>query len=108
MCFYYVASGMYCGGSEFKYPETIDKNECSIMLEICPTPNPNLNLLDSVDKCKTDITMNLLMQPCYLNLYADLNCFVRALHLSSMSLYSVSYQINLPSMKTHRYQAGYV
>ncbi len=25
------------------------------MLEICPTPNPTLNLPDSVDKCKTDI-----------------------------------------------------
>ncbi len=25
------------------------------MLEICPTPNPTLNLPDSVNKCKTDI-----------------------------------------------------
>ncbi len=25
------------------------------MLEIYPTPNPTLNLPDSVDKCKTDI-----------------------------------------------------
>ncbi len=37
------------------------------MLEICPTPNPTLNLPDSVDKCKTDIKTYLLMQPCYLN-----------------------------------------
>ncbi len=63
LCFYYVASGAYCSGSEFKYP----KNECSIMLEICPTPNSNLNLHDNVDKCKTNIKTHLLMQPCYLN-----------------------------------------
>ncbi len=44
---------MYCSGSEFKYSGTIAKNECSIMLEICPTPNPTLNLPDRVDKCKT-------------------------------------------------------
>ncbi len=31
------------GSSEFKYPGTVAKNECSIMLEICPTPNPTLN-----------------------------------------------------------------
>ncbi len=67
LCFYYVASGTYCGGSEFKYPGTVTKNECSIVLEICPTPNPTLNLPDSVDKCKTDIKTHLLMQPCYLN-----------------------------------------
>ncbi len=29
-------------------------------------------------------------------------------HLSSMSPYSVSYRTNLPSMKTHRYEAAYV
>ncbi len=57
LCFYYVASGTYCGGSEFKYPATVAKNECSIVLEICPTPNPTLNLSDSVDKCKTDIVL---------------------------------------------------
>ncbi len=71
LCFYYVGSGTYCGGSEFKYPGTVVKNECSILLEICTTPNPTLNLSDSVDKCKTDIKTHLLMQPCYLNLYAD-------------------------------------
>ncbi len=67
LCFYYVASGTYCGGSEFKYLGTIAKNECSIVLEICPTSNPTLNLPDSVDKCKTDIKTHLLMQPYYLN-----------------------------------------
>ncbi len=30
------------------------------MLEICPTPNPSLNLPDSVDTCKTDKKMCLL------------------------------------------------
>ncbi len=30
-----------------------------------PTPNPALNLLDSVNKCKTDIITYLLMQPCH-------------------------------------------
>ncbi len=60
--FYYIASGMYVGGSEFKYPETrYPKNECPIVLELCPTPNPSLNLPDSVNKCKTDVKTYLLM-----------------------------------------------
>ncbi len=37
---------------------------CSIVLDICPTPNPTLNLPDSVNKCKTDVKTYLLMQPC--------------------------------------------
>ncbi len=69
LCFYYVASGTYCGSSEFKYSGTVTKNECAIMLEICPTSNPPLNLPDSVNKCKTDIKRYLLMQPCYLNFF---------------------------------------
>ncbi len=58
------------------------------------------------------------MQPCYFNvLYADLNCFVEPrLHgirsgappLLNTSLYSVILRKNLLSMKTHRYEAGYV
>ncbi len=39
-------------GSEFIYPGSVPKNECSIVLEICPTPNPSLNIPDSVNKCK--------------------------------------------------------
>ncbi len=62
LCFYYVASGTYCGGSEFKYLGTVAKSLCSIVLEICLTPNPTLNLPDSVNKCKTDIKTYLLMQ----------------------------------------------
>ncbi len=33
----------------------------------CPTPNPTLNIPDSVNKCKTDIKTYLLMQPCHFN-----------------------------------------
>ncbi len=54
LCFYYVATGAYCGGSEFKYP-------------LCPMPNPTLNLPDSLNKCKTDRKTYLLMQPCHFN-----------------------------------------
>ncbi len=60
--FYYVASGTYCNDSEFKYSRTVAKNVCSI-------ENPTLNLPDSVDKCKTDIKMHSLMQPCCLNYF---------------------------------------
>ncbi len=82
----------------------------------CPTPNPTLNLPDSVNKCKTDIK-----HICWCNgaistsLYADLNYFVEPwLHriwvprLLNTFPYSVSYRTNLPSMKTHRYDAGYL
>ncbi len=100
-CFYYVTSGTYCS-SEFKYSGTVTKNVCSIVLEISPTPNPTLNLPDSVDKCKIDIKCI-----CWCNrvistsLYSDLNCFVkswlhrippRAPQLASTSPYSVSYR----------------
>ncbi len=44
---------------------TVAKSQYSILLEICPTPNPTLNLPDCVNKCKTDIKMYLLMQPCH-------------------------------------------
>ncbi len=67
LCFYCVDTETYCGSSEFKYLGTVAKNVCSIMLEICPTPNPTLNLPDSVNKCKTDIKTCLLMQPCHFN-----------------------------------------
>ncbi len=123
--FYYVDIGTYCcifmkllqkrnaAGSEFIYPGSVPKNECSIVLEICPTPNPSLNIPDSVNKCKTDAkTYNCAILH---YLYADLNCFVKpwshwtwtgAPRLVSTSPYSVSYWTNLPSMKTHRYKAG--
>ncbi len=118
LCIYYVATGTYCDGSEFKYPGSVPKSECSIKLEICPTPKPTLDLPDGVNKCKTDIK-----HICWCNraistsLYVDLNCFVEPwLHrirtgappLLSTSPYSVSYWTNLPSIKTHRYEAGYM
>ncbi len=98
--FYYIEIGTYYGGSEFKYPWTVIKNECSIVLEICPTPNPSLNLPDSVNKCKTDIKTHLLMHPCYLNF---LICRFELLYRTvvtrdsnqNTSLYSVNYQTNL-------------
>ncbi len=62
LCFYYIATGTYCSGSEFKYSGTVAKKLYSILLEICPTPNPILNLPDSVNKCKTDIKTYLLIQ----------------------------------------------
>jgi len=82
----------------------------------CPTPNSTPNLPDSVNKCKTDIKTYLLMQPChfiFLICRFELLCptvitWTRAPRLLSMSPYSVSYRINLLSMKTHRYEAGYV
>ncbi len=67
LCFYYIKKGTYCSGSEFKYPGSVPKNECSIMLEIWPTPNQTLNLPDSVNKYKTDIKTFLLMQLCHFN-----------------------------------------
>ncbi len=33
--------------------------------DLCPTPNPNLNLPDSVTKCKSNIKTYSLMQPWY-------------------------------------------
>ncbi len=59
---------MYCGGSELKYPGTVAKNVCSIVLEICPTPNPALNLSDSVDKCNC---YKLLFFNWYKNVFVD-------------------------------------
>ncbi len=55
LCFYYVATGTCSSGSEFKYPGPFPTNECSIVLEICPSTNPTLNLPNSVNKCKTDM-----------------------------------------------------
>ncbi len=66
-------------GSEFKYTGSVPKNEGSILLEICPTPNRTLNLHDSVNKYKTDIRMYLLMLSCYMNfLICRLKLFCRS------------------------------
>ncbi len=117
-CFYYVAKGTYCGGWEFKYPGSVPKNECSIVLEIYPTPNPTINLPDSANKWKTDIKTCLLMQPCHLNFLIcrfELLCWTvitqdlnQSFTLPRYVTYSASYQTNLLLMKTHIYKAGYV
>ncbi len=54
LCFYCVATEKYCGVSEFEVLGSVPKSQCSIVLEICPTPNTTLNIPDSVEKCKTD------------------------------------------------------
>ncbi len=65
LCFYDVATETYCGGSEFN----IRGLSLKVNALSCPTPNPTLNLPDSVNKCKTDIKTYLLMQPCYINFF---------------------------------------
>ncbi len=72
--FYYLDIGTYCC---FYY--VIQKSIAAIQnsnirglcLKVnalsCSTPNPTLNLPDSVTKCKTDIKTYLLMQPCHFN-----------------------------------------
>ncbi len=79
--FYYVHIGTYCSVFIKLLQERIASVQNSniqglslkvnalIMLEISPTPNPSLNLPDSVDKCKTDIKMYLLMQTCHFNFF---------------------------------------
>ncbi len=118
LCFYYDDTETYCGGSEFKYPGSVPKNVCSIVLEICPTQNPTLNLPDSVNKCKTYIKMYLLMQLCHLNFLIcrfKLLCgtmITRDSSWSSSSPKYVSVLRELPNKLTvyenPRYDAGYV
>ncbi len=94
LCFYYVATETYCGYKGIKV------NALS-----CPTPNPTLNLADSVNKFKTDIKMYLFMQPCHFNFLTcrfELLCRTVITWESnrSSSLYSVSCWTNLPSIDT--------
>ncbi len=53
LCFYFVATETYCGSLEFKYTGSVAYLKVNALS--CPTPNPTLNLHDSVNKCKTDI-----------------------------------------------------
>ncbi len=74
------------------------------------TPNPTLNLPHSVNKCTTDITTYFFAIS---SSFADLNCFVEPcfhrIQTAAPRLLSTSpYRTNLPSIKTHRYEAGYV
>ncbi len=124
--FYYLDIGTYCCVFLTLLQKLIaavqNSNIRSLSLKCnalsCPIPNSNLILPDSVNKCKTDIK-----HICWYNraistsLYADLNCSIKpwshrsrtgAPPLLNTSPYSESYRTNLPSVKTHRYEAGYV
>ncbi len=60
------------------------------MLEICHTPNPTLNLPDSVGKCKTDLKTHVLMQSCYLNfLTSRFELFCRTIARDSKRSFSL-------------------
>ncbi len=82
----------------------------------CPTPNPNLNLPIVLTNAKLIWTcICWCKRAISTSLYADLNYFVLPwLHEPELLaskvrlLYSVIYRTNLLSMKTHRYEAGYV
>ncbi len=71
LCFYYVDIGTYCCAFITSLQARIatfhNSNIRGLSLKVkalsCPTPNPTLNLPDSVNKCKTDIKTYLLMQP---------------------------------------------
>ncbi len=75
--FYYVDIGTYCCVFITLLQKRIaavqNSNVRGLSLKvnalslICPTPNPTLNLPDSVKKGKTDIKTYLLMQPCHFN-----------------------------------------
>ncbi len=83
------------------------------MLEICPTPNPTLNLPDSVDKCKTDIKTHffdatVLFELPYMQIWAVLSNRSYTGFEPELLTSPVSYQTSLLSMKTHRYEAGCV
>ncbi len=107
--FYYVDIGTYCCVFITLLQKRIaavqNSNIRGLSLKAnalsCPTPNPTLNLSDSVNKCTTDMKTYLLMQPLH-------GIRTRAPRLQSTSPYSVSYRTNLPFMKTHRYEAGHV
>ncbi len=70
--FYYVDIGTYwCVFIKLLQKHIVSVQNSNIQLKMnalsSPTPNPALNLPDSVNKCKTDIKTCLLMQPCHLN-----------------------------------------
>ncbi len=113
LCFYLRCFRNVLRRFRFQYLGAVAKNVCSIVLEICPTPNPK----DSVEKCNIYIKMHVLMQPCCLNFLICRFCWSMITRdsnrsssplCSNTSLYSVSYRTNLLSMKIHRHEAGYV
>ncbi len=73
--FYYIDIGTYCcvfiALLQKRIAVVWNSNIWGLFLKVnalsCLTPNPTLNLPDSVNKCKTDIKTYLLMQPSYFN-----------------------------------------
>ncbi len=71
--FYYVDIGTYCcvfitllqKSFAAVHNSNIWGLSPKVNAQSCPTPNPTLNLPDSVNECKTDIKTYLLMQPWY-------------------------------------------
>ncbi len=111
--FYYIDIGTYCCVFIMLLQKRIaavqNSNIRGLSLKVnalsCPTPNPTLNLADSVNKFKTDIKMYLFMQPCHFNFLTcrfELVCRTVITWESnrSSSLYSVSCWTNLPSIDT--------
>ncbi len=85
----------------------------------CPKPNLTLNLPDNVNKCKTDIKMYLLMQPCHFNfLICRFELLVKTVitrdsNRSSLPSKYVSVLRELPNILTvfenpYIYEAGYL
>ncbi len=113
--FYY---GAYCVILLLLFRIQISTECHSVMLENNKpnTPNLNLNLPESVNECKRNIKLYLLMQPCYVNLREfELFCqtvvsriHTGVLHLSSATPNRVSYRASLPHSETHTYEAGHV
>ncbi len=61
LCFYYTASGTYCGGSEFKYVGAVAKNECSIVLEIQSWPKISAPLVNMIKGCENESALLILV-----------------------------------------------
>ncbi len=68
------------------------------------TPNLNLNPPESVNECKSDIKLYLLMQPCYVNLREfELFCqtVVSQIHTGALLLSSAtSYRVSKSKLTT--------
>ncbi len=73
------------------------------MLEISPNPS------DSVNKCKTVIKTYLLMQPCHFNfLICRFELLIQTVITQDSNRIASPPKNKLTSMKTHRYEAGYL
>ncbi len=124
--FYYVDIGTYCCVFitllQVRIAAVQNSNIRGLSLKVnalsCWKYALNQTQPDSVNKCKTDIKMYLLMQPCHFNFLIcrfELFCWTVVTRDSNRSSSLPKYisvlrepRTNLPSMKTHRYEAGYV